>query len=127
MRVRHIAFVVHDLEKSAKLYEEALGFKRVGHRTPGNFPGEALDMTDGELNFSLLHPNRGEPSAWRGDSVGPIHIGVVVDDLEATRRVLNESGIKVYAEKGSPAYFLKFVDHNGVEFDVANKTEPFPT
>lgn len=127
MRVRHIAFVVHDLEKSAKLYEEALGFKRVGRRTPGNFPGEALDMTDGELNFSLLKPNQGVPSAWRGDSLGPIHLGVVVDDLQSTRCVLEESGIKVYAEKGAPAYFLKFTDHNGVEFDVADRTDPFPT
>jgi catechol 2,3-dioxygenase-like lactoylglutathione lyase family enzyme len=127
MRVRHIAFVVQDLEKSAKLYEEALGFTRVGRRTPGNFPGEALDMTDGELNFSLLRPNEGEPSAWRGDSLGPIHVGVVVDDLTVTLRALQANGIKAYAEKGSPAYFLKFTDHNGVEFDVADRAEPFPT
>jgi catechol 2,3-dioxygenase-like lactoylglutathione lyase family enzyme len=127
MRVRHIAFVVQDLEKSAKLYEEALGFKRVGRRTPGNFPGEALDMTDGELNFSLLRPHHGSPSAWQGDSLGPIHIGVQVENLGATLDALEKNGITAYAFKGTPAYFLKFTDHNGVEFDVADRPDPFPT
>ena len=128
MRIRHIAFVVSDLEASARLYEEALGLTRVGARTPGNFPGQALDMTDGEVNFSLLQPAEGTPAEWRADALGPLHVGVVVDDIAAARSVLETKGIEVYATKGSePPTFFKFRDPDGIEFDVASSAGPFPT
>lgn len=126
MRVRHIAFVVRDLETSGRLYEEALGLVRVGPRSPGSFPGAALDMTDGEVNFSLLQLAKGDPSEWRGDALGPLHVGVVVDDLAKTRSVLEREGIEVYALKGDPPYFLKFRDPDGIEFDVSSTPDPFP-
>ena len=127
MRSRHIAFVVSDLEASAGLFEEALGFSRVGARTPGNFPGKAMDMTDGEVNFSLLQPASGAPDEWRSTALGPLHVGVVVDDIAAARDALERRGIDVYATKGEPATFFKFRDPDGIEFDVASSIGPFPT
>ena len=58
MRIRHLGIVVQDLEQTAEFYENVLGFKRLGDaRTPGHYPGKALDLSDGEVNYSLLQPN----------------------------------------------------------------------
>jgi catechol 2,3-dioxygenase-like lactoylglutathione lyase family enzyme len=126
MRVRHVAFVVNDLEESAQFYEEVLGFRRVGARVPGNFPGKAMDMSDGELNFSLLQPAAGNADAWNGSSLGPIHLGVVLENIEHVDTALRSHGIEPYAQKGDPLMFFKFTDHNGVEFDVSTTNTSFP-
>jgi catechol 2,3-dioxygenase-like lactoylglutathione lyase family enzyme len=126
MRVRHVAFVVNDLEKSAQFYEEVLGFRRVGARVPGNFPGNAMDMSDGELNLSLLQPARGGADAWNGNSLGPIHLGVVVQDIEHVDTALRSHGIEPYAHKGEPLMFFKFTDRDGIEFDVSTTNDTFP-
>ena len=58
VRIRHLGIVVQDLERTAEFYENVLGFKRLGDaRTPGHYPGKALDLSDGEVNYSLLQPN----------------------------------------------------------------------
>lgn len=126
MRVRHVAFVVNDLEESAQFYADVLGFSRVGARTPGNFPGKAMDMSDGELNLSLLQPSAGHADAWNSKSLGPIHLGVVLDDIEHVDTALRNRGIDTYAKKGDPLMFFKFIDHNGVEFDVSKTNDSFP-
>jgi catechol 2,3-dioxygenase-like lactoylglutathione lyase family enzyme len=126
MRVRHVAFVVNDLEKSAQFYEEVLGFQRVGARVPGNFPGKAMDMSDGELNLSLLQPSHGDADAWNGNSLGPIHLGVVVEDIEHVGTSLRSHGIEPYAQKGDPLMFFKFTDRDGIEFDVSTTVDVFP-
>jgi len=58
MRIRHLGIVTQDLERSAEFYEKVFGFKRLGDiRTPGHYPGKALDLSDGEVNYSLLCPD----------------------------------------------------------------------
>jgi len=126
MRVRHVAFVVNDLEESARFYEDVLRFSRVGARTPGNFPGQAIDMSDGEVNLSLLQPADGKTDAWNSKSLGPIHLGVVLDDIDGVDAALRKRGIESYAKKGEPLMFFKFIDHNGVEFDVSSSNSSFP-
>src|SRR6266571_1953147 len=58
VRVKHIAYVVNDLEESASFFEQVLGFRRYSKvRRPGNFPGDSMLITDGELNLTLLAPD----------------------------------------------------------------------
>jgi hypothetical protein len=99
-----------------------LGFKRLGDaRTPGHYPGKALDLSDGEVNYSLLQPNPEiERSGWTYGAMGPNHIGVTIEDTGAVVRALNDRGIEVYgAEAADPPRFFKFRDPDGVEVDVA--------
>ena len=59
VRIRHLGIVVQDLERTAEFYENVLGFKRLGDaRTPGHYPGKALDLSDGEVNYSLLQDRK---------------------------------------------------------------------
>lgn len=122
MRIRHMGIVVQDLERTAEFYENVLGFKRLGDvRTPGHFPGKALDLSDGEVNYSLLQPNETvERSAWSQGAMGPNHIGVTIEDTGAVVKALDERGIEIYgAEDADPPRFFKFRDPDGVEVDVA--------
>ena len=85
VRIRHLGIVVEDLERTAEFYENVLGFKRLGDaRTPGHFPGKALDLSDGEVNYSLLQPNETvERAPWSQGAMGPNHIGVTIEDTGA--------------------------------------------
>ncbi|MGH8869922.1 MAG: VOC family protein [Actinomycetes bacterium] len=122
MRIRHLGVVVADLEKTAEFYENVLGFTRLGSvRTPGHFPGLALDLSDGEVNFSLLQPREEIPrQPWSQGTRGPNHIGVTVENTATVVAALQERGVEVYgAEDADPPRFFKFRDPDGVEVDVS--------
>jgi catechol 2,3-dioxygenase-like lactoylglutathione lyase family enzyme len=122
VRIRHLGIVVQDLERTAEFYENVLGFKRLGDaRTPGHYPGKALDLSDGEVNYSLLQPNPEiARSEWTYGAMGPNHIGVTIEDTGSVVTALKDRGIEVYgAEQADPPRFFKFRDPDGVEVDVA--------
>ncbi|MGH3342057.1 MAG: VOC family protein [Carbonactinosporaceae bacterium] len=122
MRIRHLGIVTSDLERSAEFYEGVLGFRRLGDvRTPGHFPGTALDLTDGEVNYSLLQPREGVPrSGWSQGAMGPNHIGVEIEDTARVVAALAERGVEIYGvDPADPPRFFKFRDPDGVEVDVA--------
>ncbi|MGH3383590.1 MAG: VOC family protein [Nocardioidaceae bacterium] len=122
MRIRHMGFVVSDLETSAEFYEQVLGFKRLGGvRKPGHFPGMAMDLSDGEVNFSLLQPGDDiDRQSWSQGTLGPNHIGVTIEDTGRVASALKERGVEIYgAEQADPPRFFKFRDPDGVEVDVA--------
>src|SRR5215470_2358789 len=97
VRIRHLGIVVQDLEKTAEFYENVLGFKRLGDaRTPGHYPGKALDLSDGEVNYSLLQPNPDiQRSDWTYGAMGPNHIGVTIEDTGSVVTALKDRGIEV--------------------------------
>ncbi|MET7991698.1 VOC family protein [Amycolatopsis sp. NPDC005232] len=123
MRIRHMGIVTKDLEKTATFYEKVFGFKRLGDvRTPGHYPGKALDLSDGEVNYSLLCPDeRVETAPWAQGTLGPNHIGVEIADTAAVVDSLKDFGIEIYGEDKEqwPPRFFKFLDPDGVEIDVA--------
>src|SRR5262245_55736860 len=69
-RMRHIALLVTDPEKSAQFFEQAFGMKRAG------LAGRGLYMSDGTINIALLKvdPEKEQPGLY--------HFGMWVDDLE---------------------------------------------
>ncbi|HEX3593331.1 MAG TPA: VOC family protein [Pseudonocardiaceae bacterium] len=124
MRIRHIGVVTSDLEKTATFYERVFGFKRLGgERTPGHYPGKAMDLSDGEVNFSLLRPDEGrvDITPWSRGNLGPNHVGVEIEDTAAVVEALKEFGIEIYGEDKEqwPPRFFKFLDPDGIEIDVA--------
>ena len=74
-RIRHIALVVEDAEKTASFYKEAFGLSEVFRQRNDETGGQwAIYLTDGYINMALLPVKR---------AIGVDHIGFAVDDVEA--------------------------------------------
>ncbi len=120
-KLRHIAMQTPDLEKTARFYETCFEFKRV-HSAESPI-GNAIMLSDGVMNLTLLHFPDGKGGQINGpDWAGLHHFGFVVDDAKATREKIEANGGKFFMKL--PAYpgvdvEEKFKDPNGVVFDVS--------
>jgi lactoylglutathione lyase len=88
-RISHVAFFVHDIEKSREFYKGFLGF------------GEPflLDNPDGSLSLTFIKVNDRQyielfPEKYR-DTDRLSHISIEVDNAEAMRAYLGANGISV--------------------------------
>ena len=110
-RMRHIALLVTDPEKSAQFYEKTLGFKRAGQA------GRGLYMTDGTINMALL-----KVRPEKGEKTGLYHFGMWVDDLDQSEKTVEEAGgtYLMGREDRNPNTFyeVKYRDPDGIVFDI---------
>jgi len=120
-KLRHIAIQVPDLEKAAGFYENVFGLKRVAQ--VDSPIGNAISLSDGIMNLTLLHFPEGTKGGKGGpDWAGLHHIGFVVEDEKATAEKIKQHGGEFFMQL--PSYpgvdaEKKFKDLNGVVFDVA--------
>jgi catechol 2,3-dioxygenase-like lactoylglutathione lyase family enzyme len=124
-KLRHIAISVPDPEKSAQFYEAAFGLKRVG--TTDSPLATGVYLSDGVVNVALLKYKTDEAAGQeRGKGyVGVHHFGFQVDDLEATRRRLQQHGaaffMDVPEQRRTIYYEEKFRDPDGIIFDISHQ------
>ena len=124
-RLRHIAVVVKDLEKSARFYEDVFEMKQVGREDLEI--GSAIYMSDGVVNMALLNfagtAGSAASSLPEGSGfVGAHHFGFQVDDLTETQRRIEQAGGKFYFDLGDQRkgnFERKFKDPDGVMFDIS--------
>jgi lactoylglutathione lyase len=111
--VNHVALEVGDIEEALAFYGRLFDFE-----LRGRAPGMAfLDMGD---QFLALSEGRRQP---RDDDR---HFGLVVDDKEAARRVLEEAGVGVLPGRGLDFFDpwgnrIQVVDYRDIQF---TKTSP---
>src|SRR5215475_1915246 len=104
-KIRHIAIQVPDLEKAAAFYEDVFELKRVGK--VDSPIGNAISLSDGVVNLTLLHFPEGTNGGKGGpDWAGLHHIGFVVENENATEE-------KIAALGG--AFFMQLPNHPGVD------------
>ncbi len=120
-KIRHIAIQVPNLEKAAAFYECVFDLKRVSEvESP---IGNAISLSDGTMNLTLLHFPEGTMGSKGGpDWAGLHHIGFVVEDEKATAKKIENYGGEFFLQL--PSYpgvdaEKKFKDINGVVFDVS--------
>jgi catechol 2,3-dioxygenase-like lactoylglutathione lyase family enzyme len=120
-KIRHIAIQVPDLEKAAAFYENVFELKRVAKvEAP---IGNAISLSDGVMNLTLLHFPEGTKGGKGGpDWAGLHHFGFVVDDEQVTAEKIKSHGgeffMKLPQYPGVDAE-MKFKDINGIVFDVS--------
>jgi catechol 2,3-dioxygenase-like lactoylglutathione lyase family enzyme len=85
-KLHHASIRIQDLGRSRRFYEELLGFRRA-ERPDMGFPGEWYGLGEGQLHLIQL------PKQGQGIDPSDPHFAVDVEDLEATKRVLVESGV----------------------------------
>ena len=120
-RIRHIALVVKDLEKTADFYQKALGLSR-SEMSEGP-TARRIYMSDGEVNLALLQ-YKGEVGSGLKDPsafVGVHHFGFQADDLKAQQAAIEAAGGEFFfdlGKEGDEGFERKFKDPNGIIFDV---------
>jgi len=120
-RIRHIALVVKDLEKTAAFYQKALGLKR-SEMSEGP-TARRIYLSDGEVNLALLQ-YKGETGSGlknAGDFVGIHHFGFQCDDMPKQQAAIEAAGGQFFFDLGDPDdddFERKFKDPNGIIFDI---------
>jgi methylmalonyl-CoA/ethylmalonyl-CoA epimerase len=111
-KLRHIAILVPDPEKSAVFFETAFGMKRVGNARRGIY------VSDGVMNVALLKVN-----IESGEKVGVFHFGMWVDDLDEAEKQAKSAGatyLKGRPDSPNSFYEAKFKDPDGIVFDMTH-------
>ena len=110
-KLRHIAIIVEDPEKSAKFFEQAFGMKRTGEARCG------CHMSDGVMTVALLKKETPE------ERIGIDHFGLWVDDLaSAERQAMQAGAVYVSGRPSEPKAFYeaKFKTPEGIVFDLTH-------
>ena len=110
-RIVHIAIKVDDLEKSTKFYEDVFGIyqTKTGHARGHT----SRHMTDGNIDFAIMtYDSEDEAEAKLiGKGPGIHHYGVEVENREATMKLIEENGGKIFSDREEGA--LKFQAPDG--------------
>jgi len=86
IHLRHVALRCRDMEISRRFYER-LGLRFIEYRPAGN----ALDLSDGTLNMTLIqHDGAERPALEEGQEY--VHFGFIVEDAQATFLRLRQDG-----------------------------------
>ena len=123
-RIRHIALVVKDLEKTATFYQKALGLSR--SEISEGPTARRIFLSDGEVNLALLQYKSEVGSGLEDpqDFVGIHHIGFQVDDLKEQHAAIEAAGGTFFfdlGEEDDEGFERKFRDPNGIIFDINHK------
>ena len=123
-RIRHIALVVKDLEKTATFYQKALGLSR-SEMSEGP-TARGIYMSDGEVNLALLQDKSEVGSGLKDPQafVGVHHFGFQVDDLKEGQAAIEQAGGEFFfdlGEEGDEGFERKFKDPDGVVFDISQR------
>lgn len=122
-KIKHIAIRTDDTEGMAKFFQEVFGLDLVQRREHG-----PIDLTDGDVNLTLLPLNVGT----NGTPAPPgfEHIGFSVENDDATRAKLLAAGATEMnpVHLGTVYYEAKFRHPDGMILDVGHwsGTSPLP-
>jgi catechol 2,3-dioxygenase-like lactoylglutathione lyase family enzyme len=113
-KLRHIAMVVEDFEKTAAFYEQTFGMKRVRQSAT------AVALTDGTVSLVVISPKN--VNMMNESKRGLHHIGFLIDDMEEVAARVEANGATYHGEilgtGRGPMTERKYLDPNGVMFDI---------
>jgi len=120
-RLRHVALVVKDIEKSAAFYARAFGLTRTERSESAT--AHRIFLSNGEVNLALLQykGTKGSGLADGGGFVGAHHFGFQVDDLAEAQRAIEAAGGQHFfdlGQEGDDGFERKFRDPDGIIFDI---------
>jgi lactoylglutathione lyase len=115
-RIVHIALKVEDLEKATKFYEDVFGIyqTKTGHARGHT----SRHMTDGNIDLALMVYDSEQESEAQLSGPGPCihHIGIEVEDREATMKKIADHGGTIFSDKEEGA--LKFRSPDGTMAEI---------
>jgi len=115
-KLRHVAMVVEEMEKTAQFYEKSFGMKRVRQTDT------AIGLSDGVVSLVIIHPSNAN---MKGDSRrGLHHLGFLVNDMEQQSATVEANGAVLHggiinSEQGTETE-RKYRDPSGQIFDLTS-------
>ena len=115
-KLRHIAMVVEEMEKTALFYEKAFGMQRVRQTDT------AIGLSDGLVSLVIIHPSNVNMKG--DDRRGLHHLGFLVDDVDRESAKVEANGAVrhgaiINSDAGTESE-RKFLDPNGQVFDITS-------
>ena len=121
-RIKHIAIRTPDPEKTAAFYKKVFDLEEVGKARTGVY------LSDGYINLAILKTSEGSNGGSPRDVPGYVgidHLGFVVDDVDATSKVLEGEGASAMgtldlgqAPGGHSYYEVKFRGPDNQVIDI---------
>ena len=123
MRLEHANLTVTDLERSIDFYRRALGFevrwRGEIYNTSRTAPAAHVGPAGADFYFSLFEGEEGGRAPFSYAPPGINHFGIVVDDLDETRKQIEAAGAKIHtAYDYDPGRRIYFFDPDGIEIEV---------
>lgn len=117
IRIEHVNITVTDPERSAALMERLFGW-RVRWHGPARDGGRTIHIGTDDHYLALYTPPA-EAARWpKGQPLN--HVGVEVEDLDATEARAIAAGLKPFNHgtygPGNRHFYL--LDHDGIEFEI---------
>ena len=121
-KIHHVAIICSDYATSKKFYSEILGLKIIAEAYREQRQSYKLDLAlpdGGQLElFSFPNP---PPRPSRPESCGLRHLAFEVDDVEQTKKELEEKGIDVEPiriDEYTDRKFTFFADPDGLPLEL---------
>ena len=93
-RIKQIALITDDVEKTVAFFTEFFGLKQVGEYKPAH--KHEVYLTDGYINFAITEPKTVEATDEVEGGLtfsGLHHVGFEVDDVEETCQKLDQARV----------------------------------
>ncbi len=114
-KLRHIAIIVEDPDKTAAFFQAAFGMIRTKDNRRG------CHLTDGTMTVALL--KREEP-----EELGIAHFGMWIDDFDEAEKQATEAGAVYMKDRPTASttafYEAKFESPEGLIFDLTHSGWP---
>jgi catechol 2,3-dioxygenase-like lactoylglutathione lyase family enzyme len=118
-RIEHVNISVTDPERAANLMESLFGW-HVRWRGPARDGGRTIHIGTDDHYIALHTPGSRMSAAFvKGQPLN--HIGIEVDDLDATESLVVEAGLKPFGHDDyDPGRRFYFLDGDGIEYEVVS-------
>jgi len=120
--LEHVNITVADPEATARWLREVFGWQ-VRWSGDAIHGGRSIHVGGDGSYLAIYNPGRAQPGTDDSyHSIGGMnHIGVTIDDLDATEARVKAQGFKTYSHADyEPGRRFYFEDHDGIEFEVAS-------
>lgn len=119
--LEHVNLTVRDCEASARLLQDLFGW-HVRWQGPAMNNGRTVHVGTGDSYVALYSPppELMAPAPF-AKGVPMNHVGIVVDDLDATEARVIAAGLEPFSHGDyEPGRRFYFFDENGIEFEVVS-------
>ena len=117
-RLEHVNLTVSDVERSAALFEDLLGWTQ-RWRGPAQNGGETIHVGEENSYLALYTDGKDHAGQLKGKPMN--HVGLLVDDLDAAEKVVVNHGLTPYGHDDyEPGRRFYFFDWDGAEFELVS-------